>query len=1781
MQSTSVEGFRLSLQQARLWSLQPPDHSSPYRAQGTVRISGPLDRARLTAACDALIAGQEILRTTYQTVRGMSQPLQVIGDSQLRWLPDQDLSGLSAQEQAAQIEQLRDMARARPLDLTHGPSGELLLLRCASEEHVLLITISALNTDADTLKLFALLLAQHYTSASSDADPPEAPLQYADFADWQRDILESEDAPDRSIWQRFSTMPLHTARMPFDTTIPGRSVFQPRALPVALSPALRAQLDALSEQLSTPRATVLLACWQLLLSRLTAQPELLLGLACSGRMYEDLNAAFGLFATYVPLAAQMPADASLGDFVAQVTASHQAAIQAQESWSWDEFTGQAGTDHEAAFFPWCFMSVELPAPAASGPTEFALTQLAAITERFKAQLVVTETQTELELAIQYDASVFDEPEIRQLTQRLQTLLEQIVARPNTPLHALTLVGPDERQELLVGRNNTHATYPDQACLHQLIAAQAERTPEALAVSDGTRQLCYAELDAQANQLARQLQRLGVQGEVRVAICTTRSVELLVGLLGILKAGAAYVPLDPLHPAERLRFILADAAVPVLLTQHELLVDLPADGLTRVNLDTDWPSISRQSAAPLADTATADHLAYVLYTSGSTGRPKGTLVQHRSLLNYLTWCSNAYHVAAGSGALVHSSIAFDLTITGLFAPLLVGRAVHLVSDELGVEALSEALRRSHDLSLVKITPAHLELLAQQLPPQEAAGRTGAFIIGGENLLAQRLRFWQSAAPETLLINEYGPTETVVGCCVYRVPPEAHIDGAVPIGQPIANTQLYVLDAQFNLVPFGQPGELYIGGAGVARGYLNQPALTAARFVPDPWSRVAGARLYRSGDLVRYQADGNLVFLGRIDDQVKIRGYRVEPGEIAVVLEQHPQVQQAVVLARENSSAELQLVGYVVGADAAAPDGGTLRDYLRTRLPEYMIPSAWVAIDQLPLTANGKVDQTALRAIDQPSASSKAKFVAPRTPIEHTLAEIWQQLLRIDTVGVDDDFFDVGGDSILSFQLIARARRAGFPLTIKQVFETRTVARMALLVAAPAATIVAEQGIVTGEVPLTPVQHWFFEQDLADPQHYNQALLLTVPPAVDVDVMEQAVQQLWAHHDALRLRFVRDAAGWRQSYAGLDNPLQIARFDLSPLPDDQCSPKITTIAGEIQASLSLEHGPLARLAFFDLGARPGRLLLVIHHLAIDGVSWRILLEDVQTVYQQLSAGTPVQLPPKTTSFQQWAYELAAYAGTTAQHELAYWRRAVPADVRALPLDRPAPRAQTEATTRTVVRTLGVEATRALLQELPTRQQAQITEFLLTALQRAIATWSGAETVLVDLEGHGREDVIADVDVSRTVGWFTTIYPVALRTSAGCSVAETLDSVKQQLRQVPQRGLSYGLLRYGSDDTVGADLAARPQAEISFNYLGQLDQVLDGSALLTDAPESAGPLRSPRALRRYLLDVVASVTGGQLEFIWHYSDQLHERATIERLAEDALAVLRAMIALPPATSVTDAPAPSLMDDRSLLVAFETGDRRCPFFCVHPSGGLVLVYNDLSRALGSDQPFYAIQPLGLDPAQPMDTVVEVMAARYVRALRSVQPHGPYALGGWSGGAIIAFEMAQQLIAADEQVGLLALFDQGTPDPDGWMWDDATLLASVFGRDAEQVLAHLRHRSPDEQLAYVLKQAQQGGVLPAEMSLVEIRHFLTIYKTTNAALRAYRPRPYASQITLFRATHQPPGPKQDDPSLGWSTFAPGRVEVCHVPGDHYSIMHTPDVLPVVSKLEAYLTALPPAASGD
>jgi microcystin synthetase protein McyA len=1506
------DAYQLSMLQAgMLYHMSAMATSSLYHNINSMHLRLRFDESALRQAVQRVVRRHEALRTSFD-LSGYSEPLQLVHRDAEMEIRVEDLRGLSDAEQEREIKAYMQAERQRGFDLSRAP-----LLRFAvhlRDEQTFQLTLTECHAIQDGWSLHTTLaeIFEGYFALLRGEEPDQLgqlSVKYREFVQLEREVMRSDE--QHRFWHDklagSTLMELPRAASANEGADP-QVLMKVFAVPEDVSDGLH----RLAREAAVPIKSVLLSAHFKVMSMLSGETDIVTGVSTNGRPEKkDGEKVVGLFLNFLPYRRRV----SSGTWIdlARETFSDEQEILPYRRYPMAALQHSRGRQRlfEAGFNYVHFHAVD--AVLQSGEVElldfktFEATSLT-LQAHFNRGLL----NSRIGLTLEYDSVRLTDDQIQRIGGYYLNVLSAMAREPFAHHDAQSHLAPAEERLLLHAWNDTRTEKDAVVFVHEEFERQVMSTPAAVAVAFNDERVTFAELNTRANQVAHFLRRLGISSDSRIGICLERSPLMLAGLLGILKAGAAYVPFDAEGPPERFSFMVQDAQVDVLLTQERLLAAVPDDLSQVICLDADWEFISQCETTNPPIALDEENLAYVIYTSGSTGRPKGTMITHRGLSNYLRWAIAAYRLHDGQGAILHSAISFDLSVTSVFAPLLTGTQLLIVPESSGIEGLSDTLESAPNLSLLKLTPAHIDTLKQRLDPQRLSAMTKALIIGGEALLGESLALWHEHAPQTRIINEYGPTETVVGCCAYEVAAGEITPGAVPIGRPIANTRLYVLDRAFQPVPAGVAGELFIGGVQLARGYLRRSGVTAERFVPDPFASEPGQRLYRTGDLVRYLPDGNLVFVGRRDQQVKVRGYRIELGEIEAALDSHPAVEQSVVLVNEQAPGDKQLVAYIVAEShrAAAALHETvdlhaehldevlrfeLRGHLRAHLPEYMIPATFFTLRRMPLTVSGKVDRKALAGLSAERTPADRAYVPPSSEVERVLADTWSEILRVPQIGIHDNFFELGGDSIRGMQVVAKLNQAQLRVTSTQLFEHPTIAELATLVQVngqkPVGTRYEE---VSGDVPLTPIQHWFFNPLPREPHHFNQALMFEVPPGLDPDALRGALNSLVEHHDALRLRFTQEDGVWRQLNAPVGEPASLAMFDVSAFPPAEQLAIIKDNSAQLQATLNMSTGPTLRAGYFDLGTeQKGRLLVIIHHLCVDGVSWRVLLEDLRLAYEQLQRREEVKLPAKTTSFKRWAEQLQQYAQSDElKAEADYWLETIPRDISPLPVDHAAG-ANTVALQQHVKTRLDVEDTRALSQEMPKVLRTEISDILLTALAQAVGGWTGARRLLADVEGHGREALFDDVDVSRTVGWFTSVYPILLDTSGTRDGWSLLKIVKERQRAIPRRGVGYGLLRYLRDvDDIAEQLRRLPAAQIQFNYLGQLDDAAVEDSPFAPASESAGPTQGLDAERRYLLEISASVERGELQVIWTYSGEMYDRETIEQLAEDYLRAVRDLV-------------------------------------------------------------------------------------------------------------------------------------------------------------------------------------------------------------------------------------------------------------------------------------------------
>ncbi|WP_418515014.1 amino acid adenylation domain-containing protein [Delftia sp. PS-11] len=1466
------------------WQLAP--ESPAYNLTGSLELQGPLDAAALAAALGDLVARHDILRTLF-TAGEDGQALQAVQPHGAMSLP---MPVVDMPAQAALEDALAGFAQT-PFALDRQAPLRACLYRLDAQRHVLALSLHHIAADGWSLRILVDELLHCYESRLRAQPPALAPMpiQFADYAAWERQRLDGGERERQLRYWRDRLgrehapleLPLSHARGAVPGAAEGRHCFVWSA---ELSGAVRALARARGASLFMAMTALL----DLLLYRLSGQRRIRVGTPIANRGKAETHGLIGYLLNLQVLQVDATPQMGFGELLDQV---RQAVLDAQQhaDLPFDMLVEALAPERQHAVHPLfqvkCTQQDAMERERSAAGLRVHMQTLTAGPAHFDLSLDFTDRAEGIECVFIYDTGLFDAQRIAVFAHSLTRCAQQVVAAPDAALAAMALAEPLPAPQPVLGHE---AAGPQAAHVLALWDAAVARQGQGLAVRAESRTASFMQLDAEASHLAARLRAQGLGPEDRVGVLAPRSPEMLLGMLAVLKAGCVHVPLDPELPPERLAYQLRDSGARLLLAAQApaWAPEVPA-----------WPlALSGQvpedgaSCGPCETRAPhRDQAAYVIYTSGSTGQPKGVVISHGALANYVQGVLARMDLPeqASSMAMV-STVAADLGHTVLFGALCSGRLLHLISPERAFDPDAFAdYMHTHQVDVLKIVPSHLQALLNAARPEQVLPRH-CLVLGGEVTGWALLERITALQPACRVINHYGPTETTVGMLTQEAGPADRTAASLPIGRPLAGMRAHVLDAALQPVPQGLPGELFIGGAGLARGYQDRPGLSAERFVASPFE--PGQRLYRTGDQVRQRADGSLEFLGRLDGQVKIRGFRVEPGEVAQALREQPSVREAQVLALPGEDGQLRLCAYLVRDPGQPGDHDGLRAALGTRLADYMLPAYFVDLPAMPLTANGKLDRRALPApVLQAATAATGLGQAPQGATEQLLAEIWAQVLRTEAPGRHDNFFSLGGDSILALQIVARARKRGLKLTPRQLMEQQTIAALAAVtdgavatVPAATATPAAEAGAAFG---LTPVQHWFFEQTFAQPHHWNQSLLLTLGEVPDLARLRTAVDAVVTQHEALRLRFACENGCWTQRVGASPAQPPFETKDLSAEHDAGAA--IAHAAAALQTTLSLER-PF-KAVWLDLGGtRSGRLLLIAHHLVVDAVSWRILVDDLQTAYAQLGKALAVDLGPRTSTLREWTQALQSRAAQAAVHaELAYWGDTL-AQAGA-PLPGRATGSNTVADTATVERRLGEELTEQLLSEVPPAYRTQINDVLLTALARTLCAWGGRDRVLVELEGHGREPWSEDMDLARSVGWFTTLYPVCLRPGADVNPGAGLKAIKEQLRAVPGNGLGYGLLRHLAPE--GRQLP-RVQPQLTFNYLGQLDQALDGGLGWRLARELVTGQRAPESMRRAWLEVVACIQRGELVLQWHYSAAVHDAATVEGLADRFHHELKALI-------------------------------------------------------------------------------------------------------------------------------------------------------------------------------------------------------------------------------------------------------------------------------------------------
>ena len=1487
----------LSFAQQRLWFLdQFESGSSFYNIPAAVRLNGRLDVAAMRSTLNDIVRRHEALRTSFASIDGA--PVQHIAPALELALPLTDLSELPVAEREAKALWLAQDEAQTPFDLATGPLLRAALIRLAAQEHIIVLTLHHIVSDGWSLGVLVQEIAALYGAHAQGLPSPlpELAIQYADFAHWQREWL-SGDVLERQLgyWRRQLAQAPTLLSLPTDRARPAQQSYRGATLAFTVPAAVTAGLHALGRQTGSTLFMTLAAAFNVLLSRYAGQSDICIGTPIANRNRGELEPLIGFFVNTLVLRAQVDGDAPFTSLLRQLRTTTLDAYAHQDlpfEQLVDAVKPERHTSH-APLFQVLLMLDNTPMQALQLP-ELSLQPVAAgtTTAKYDLTLNVVEGDGGLFAAFEYNTDLFDGSTIERMAGHFNRLLAAIVADPSSPVGALTMLDGAEQRQLLVQWNATAQAWPQELAMHQLFEAQAARAPQHSALVFEGESLSYAELNARANRLAHHLRAQGVGPDVLVGIGVERSFEMVTAMLAVLKAGGAYVPLDPAYPQQRLGYMLRDADPALLLTQQRLLEHLPAGDVPVFCLDRDWDRLAAYGDDNPVCLALPDNLAYVIYTSGSTGQPKGVGVRHRSLANFLHTMGQQPGMSEQDVLLSVTSLSFDIAALELLLPLVVGASTVLVSRATSADPQQlSALLEQLEVSVMQATPSTWRMLNDHGWPKLV--RPLKVLCGGEALPADLAR--QMLAHTPTIWNLYGPTETTIWSAVHGM----HAGDSRPfIGRPIGNTEIYILDAGLNPVPVGVAGQLYIAGAGLARGYLRRPDLTAERFIADPFSRLPGARMYQSGDLARYRADGVIDYLGRIDDQVKIRGFRIELGEIESALAKVDGIAEAVVVARSvdgSGQGEQRLIAYLVLRQAGGEaDAAVLRAVLSQSLPEYMLPSQFVVLERLPLTPNGKTDRKALPAPDMSRGGQD--YVAPRTPTEQAVAAIWAEVLKLDRVGVHDNFFELGGHSLLATQLMSKLRGAfAVELPLRTLFEAGSVELLAQRVdqarqeqcgpAAPAIVPVARDG----RLPLSFAQQrlWFLDQFESGSSFYNIPAAVRLNGRLDVAAMRGTLNEIVRRHEALRTSFASvDGTPVQVIAPALEVALPLT--DLSELPAAEREAKALWLAQDAaQTPFDLAAGPLLRAALIRLAPREHIVVLTLHHIVSDGWSMGVLVAEIAALYGARVQGLPSPLPALAIQYADFAHWQREWlSGEVLERQLGYWRAQLAQAPTLLPLptDRARPAVQTYHGA-TLAFTVPAAVT-AGLQALGQQAQGTLFMTLAAAFNVLLSRYAGQSDICIGTPIANRNRG----ELEPLIGFF--VNTLVLRAQVDGDMPFT--ALLAQLRATT-------LDAYAHQDLPFEQLvdAVKPERHTSHAPLFQVMLSLQNTPMdALELPElSLQPVPSTNVHATFDLTLNVIEEGGQLSAAFEYNTDLFDASTIEAMAGHFGRLLQAIVADPAA--------------------------------------------------------------------------------------------------------------------------------------------------------------------------------------------------------------------------------------------------------------------------------------------
>ena len=1431
--------YPVSSEQKRMYVLQQlHPEAVTYHMPAVLMMEGNLDLQRLEEALQALIERHESLRTAFVEIDGV--PVQKVYRRVPFTLEVVDVEDHQKQSVLKEF--------ITPFSLQQAPLMRAKVAKRSDETYVFMMDMHHIIADGVTRSLLIQELAQLYEKKTL----PPIQLHYKDYAVWQQEEKQKTSLENqRQYWLEQYALPPEDLALPLDFPRPAVQSFEGDRVDRWLSAEKAQHIKALMAEKGVSLNMVMQTAFALFLHKLTGQTDIVIGAVTAGRTHAALEHIPGMFVNTLALRNEVQLEETVEHLLQKMKDRNLSAYEHQ-GFPFEELVAQLDLPKDTSRNPLFSVMLttddrDLTLPDLNG-LKLSQKQQDTVHAKFDLTLGVFEEQDQVGLRFEYATALFKKSTIQRWSRYFEQIIDEMIAKPNQPISKLSILTKEEKLDMIAEWSGPTLDVPTDQPVHTLIEAQVDKAPHQKAATFCGASWTYEELNNRANILAAKLISHGTKAGDRVGILTRPSLEMTAAVLGVLKVGAAFVPIDADYPAQRIAYMLEDCGAEVLLIQQGLTAPTSHTGHVLY--------IEEAVEGKVHDVhvhVKSNDLAYMIYTSGTTGQPKGVMVEHQSLVNLSFWHNDAFEVTSADRTAKYAGFGFDASIWEMFPTWIAGAELHIIDETIRLDMMK--LNTYFNKEGITIAFLPTQLCEQFMTVDNHSLRY--LLTGGDKLK-------QVKPVRYTLVNNYGPTENTVVATSGIINPH---QGTLPIGTAIANTRFYIMGSLYDLSPPGVPGELVIAGKGLARGYWNLPEETDKRFVPDPF--YSGERMYRTGDLVKWTEDGELIYLGRKDHQVNIRGFRIELSEIEVQLLALDSVKEAVVTTVQDAGGQDALVGYVITDEETV----VLKESLKRTLPEYMVPSWIIRLDQMPMTANGKVDLKALPAPDM--EANQTAYEAPRDEVEAILCDIWADVLGVSQVGIHDHFFFLGGDSIKGIQMASRLTQKGWKLDMKLLFQYPTIADIRPYIE-EADLLTADQSPVEGEVILTPIQRWFFERKFNSQHHWNLSMMLHAPNGFDLVLTEQVMQKLLSHHDALRMVYRQEHDDILQyNQRELTEPFSIVSCDMSQEQD--VKEAISTYANKYQRQLNLEQGPLMKVVCFHT-ENGDHLLMVTHHLVIDGVSCRILLEDFMSLYQQAEQGQTLVLPPKTHSFKEWAEAIERYAQShLLKSQSEYWTEIERMPFTALPVDHQV-KARKVADAKAVQIQLTEKETEHLLTDIHLPYTTEMNDILLCALGLAVQGWTGHSHVHVQLEGHGREDILSGLDVSRTVGWFTSMYPVLLQAKPDQDIAHAIKATKEMLRRVPNKGVGYGILKYL---TASQPSDQHIYPEISLNYLGQIDQEVT-TELFGPSPYDMGRQASPESEAIYKLNLSGLVKNNRFILSCSYCASEYEEQTIQQFME-----------------------------------------------------------------------------------------------------------------------------------------------------------------------------------------------------------------------------------------------------------------------------------------------------------